>query len=169
VYQLSVLLHILAATVWIGGMLFLALVIVPVTRGLPPRERSALFHRVGVRFRTVGWACIAVLVVTGAVNMAYRGVTWENVFTAELWASDFGRVLALKLALVVAMLLLSVYHDFVLGPASTRAHAAGDGRPAPEADVLRRRASLLGRANAALALLVVALATLLVRGVPRGF
>ena len=34
-YQLSVFLHILSAIVWIGGMFFLALVVVPATRGVP--------------------------------------------------------------------------------------------------------------------------------------
>jgi uncharacterized membrane protein len=63
VYQLSVFLHILSAIVWIGGILFLALVVVPAMRGLPPAERAALSGAVGRRFRTVGWACIGVVVV----------------------------------------------------------------------------------------------------------
>ena len=50
-YQLSVFLHILSAIVWIGGMLFLPLVVVPATRGLPSAERAALFGVVGRRFR----------------------------------------------------------------------------------------------------------------------
>ena len=57
-YHLSVFLHILSAIIWIGGMLFLALVVVPTTRGLPPSERAALFGAVGRRFRRVGWICI---------------------------------------------------------------------------------------------------------------
>jgi copper resistance protein D len=159
-YQLSVFVHILSAIVWIGGMLFLALVIVPTTRGLPPAERAALFGAVGRRFRAVGWVCIGLLLVTGVVNTSYRGVTWENVLTAELWGSPFGRVLALKLGVVAAMLALSVYHDFVIGPRSVRVVTG------TEAQRLRRLASYIGRAEAILALLVVALAIMLVRGLP---
>jgi uncharacterized membrane protein len=159
-YQLSVFVHILSAIVWIGGMLFLALVIVPATRGQPPAERVALFSAVGRRFRTVGWVCIGLLLVTGGVNTSYRGVTWENVLTAELWGSPFRRVLALKLGVVAAMLALSVYHDFVIGPRSVRAAAGA------EAQRLRRLASYVGRVEAILALLVVALAIMLVRGLP---
>ena len=163
-YQLSVYLHILSAIIWIGGMFFLALVVVPVTRGLPPQQRVALFGAVGRRFRTVGWICIAVLLVTGTVNLAYRGVTWTNLFTAELWGSPFGTTLALKLALVALMLGLDIYHDFVLGPRSLRLAAAGH---APQdAERLRKRASMLGRAEAVLALVVLALAIMLVRGRP---
>jgi putative copper resistance protein D len=189
-YQLSVFLHILSAVIWIGGMLFLALVVVPVTRGLPAAERASLFGAVGRRFRAVGWACIVVLLVTGTVNVAYRGVSWENLFSPTLWGSPFGTTLALKLGVVAVMLALSVYHDFVIGPRSIRLQeqamepgpssarssvgglatsAAGAAlRPdlLREAGRLRRRASIVGRLEAILALVVLALATMLVRGVP---
>ncbi|MGE3910792.1 MAG: DUF4149 domain-containing protein [Chloroflexota bacterium] len=163
-YHLSVLLHILSAVIWIGGMFFLALVVVPVARGLPPPERVALFGAVGRRFRAVGWICIAVLLVTGLINVTFRGVTWANLFTADLWGSPFGQTLAAKLAVVVLMLGLSVYHDFVIGPRSLR--LAEQGHAHQEAERLRKRASYLGRIEAVLALLVLALAIMLVRGVP---
>lgn len=181
-YQLSVFLHILSAVIWIGGMLFLALVVVPVTRGLPPAERATLFGAVGRRFRAVGWVCIGVLLVTGTINAAYRGVTWENLFAAGLWSSPFGTTLALKLGVVLVMLGLSVYHDFVIGPRSVRVLALAvsapgacpGGPPSPatrpdliaEAGRLRRQASVVGRLEAILALLVLVLAIMLVRGVP---
>jgi uncharacterized membrane protein len=169
-YHLSVFLHILSAIVWIGGMLFLALVIVPTTRGMPPTERAALFGAVGRRFRAVGWVCIALLVVTGTINAAYRGVTWANLFSAELWGSAFGSTLAWKLGVVVALLGLSAYHDFVIGPRSVRVleRAGPDAPPAvqQEAQRLRKLASLIGRAEAILALTVLALAMMLVRGRP---
>lgn len=186
-YHLSVFLHILSAIIWIGGMFFLALVVVPTTRGMPPSERAALFGAVGRRFRTVGWVCIALLIVTGTINSAYRGVTWENLFTAELWGSPFGTTLALKLGVVALLLGMSVYHDFVIGPRSVRVHervavAAGDrftadsGRAAggaaavrEEAERLRRLASTIGRIEGILALVVLALAIMLVRGVPALF
>jgi copper resistance protein D len=180
-YQLSVFLHILSATIWIGGMLFLALVVVPTTRGLAPAERASLFGAVGQRFRTVGWACIGVLIVTGAINSVYRGVTWENLCSATLWGSPFGTTLALKLGVVAVMLALSVYHDFVIGPRSVRLaeaasrHRSGlasreepyDGSDAlVESQRTRRLASLIGRLEAILALVVQALANKLVRGTP---
>ena len=184
-YQVSVFLHIVSAIIWVGGMLFLALVVVPATRTVPAAERAALFGVLGRRFRTVGWACIATLLVTGTINLTYRGVTLENLFARELWASSFGAALALKLGVVALLLALSVYHDFVIGPRSVRALArhpgaglqAGPGAPpavaAPspagpsaEAQRLRRRASLVGRAEAILALAAVALGIMLVRGVP---
>ncbi len=75
-YHVSVFVHILSAIIWIGGMFFLALAVVPATRTMPRSERATLFGIVGRRFRTVGWICIALLLVTGAINAAYRSITW---------------------------------------------------------------------------------------------
>ena len=67
-YHLSALVYILSAVVWVGGMLFLALVAVPVARRQPAAERSALIGALDRRFRVVGWVCIALLLVTGTGN-----------------------------------------------------------------------------------------------------
>ena len=165
-YQLSVFIHIFSAIIWVGGMFFLALVVVPTTRHLPPAERGALFNTVGVRFRTIGWVCIGLLILTGLINSAYRGVTWESLFSGQILASSFGRLLMMKLGLVVVMLILSVFHDFFLGPASTRALQRHAPDEAPKIERLRRQASVIGRVNGLLALAVLALAVMLVRGAP---
>jgi len=166
VYHLSVFVHVLSAVVWAGGMLFLALVAIPVLRALPDRPRAELVARLGERFRPVAWTCIVLLVVTGILNLAFRGVTWESVATGRLWQSPFGQVLVWKLVFVAGAVLLSAVHDFYLGPASTRLlqTANPDGR---RAAALRRQAAWVGRINALFVMAVLALAVLLVRGMPR--
>jgi putative copper export protein len=167
VYHLVVFVHVLSAIVWVGGVLFLALVAIPVLRGLPDRQRADLVTAVGLRFRGIAWGCILLLVLSGIATLAMRGIGWDDVRTGRLWQTPFGRVLAWKLVVVAAMVALGACHDFVLGPASARAGHSGDPADARAARVLRRRAAWVGRAIALLALLVVALAVLLVRGVPR--
>ncbi|TAK21852.1 MAG: copper resistance protein CopD [Chloroflexota bacterium] len=161
-FQISLTLHILAAMVWIGGMLFLALVIVPATRGLPPRERARFFDIVGRRFRFVGWISVGVLIVTGTLNAGLRGITWDVIASGAIVSSSYGQTLLAKLAVVAVMLVVTAQHDFVVGPASTRA-AIED---APELPRLRRQSSALARAGGILGVLVVALAVLLSRGTP---
>src|SRR5262249_24988412 len=66
-------LHVAAALTWVGGMLFVALVLVPVTRRLEDAMlRRHLMHEAGLRFRTVGWIAMGVLVATGLVNVWQR-------------------------------------------------------------------------------------------------
>jgi uncharacterized membrane protein len=165
-YQLSVFIHIMSATVWVGGMFFVALVAVPALRRLPGPERGRLLGSLGRRFRLVGWITIALLLVSGIVNSVFRGVSWESLASGEILGSGFGQLLAIKLVLVTAMLLISVVHDFIVGPASVRALEAAELGTAGGAERLRRWASWLARVNAILALVVIGVAVVLVRGLP---
>lgn len=165
-YQLSVYLHILAATVWVGGQLFVALVLVPIARPLPPDKRAMLLDAVGLRFRLVGWIAIGVLVVTGVANVALRGVTWDMVASGQLLESRFGQLLAIKVAVVALMAALTAYHDFALGPRSVRVLQQATPESLAHAERLRRRASWLARLGVLLALVIVALGVALVRGLP---
>ncbi len=165
-YQWVVFVHILAAMVWAGGMLFLALVLVPALRRETPARRAELMTIVGERFRTVGWVMIATLLVTGVWNLKNRGFSWDAILMGDVLDGRWGRVLLVKLLVVTAVLSTSVVHDFFIGPRSTRA-----ALPPPEGDPtraasLRRAASWIGRINALLALTIIWLAVALVRGLP---
>ena len=164
-YLLSVWLHVLAATIWIGGMFFLVLVVVPWLRSGGDRARAGAFLReTGERFRTVGWACFALLLITGAFNLWVRGVRLADFGRAAWLSSPLGTVVVAKLAAFALVLVVSAVHDFAIGPRATAALQA-DAR-SQQAERLRRWASLLGRINALLALVLLALAVMIVRGAP---
>jgi len=129
--------HVLAAITWIGSALFIALVLVPMTRR--PEDaaaRARLLREAGLRFRAVGWVALGFLVVTGLTNLALFPIFLSS---PRLHA---------KLALVMLALVLSLLHDFVLGPSASR----------PGADpALRVYSSWVARLNVAIALAIVAL------------
>ncbi|HEX7049533.1 MAG TPA: DUF4149 domain-containing protein [Longimicrobiales bacterium] len=160
-YHLNVTVHVLAALLWLGGMFFLAAVGAPALRGVePPALRAELFRRLGERFRRVGWISIAVLVATGIGNLHFHGVlAWDVLGSGGFWATRYGHTLAWKLGAVAAMIVVSGLHDFVFGPAASRARAGS-----PDALRLRRRAALLARLNAILGVIVVIAAVRLARG-----
>ena len=83
-----------------------------------------------------------------------------------LHGTAFGRVLRGKVVLVLAMVVLSVVHDLVLGPRLVAALASA-GNPGPSAAArvaaLRRRTAHLARINLGLGLLVVAFGLMLGR------
>jgi uncharacterized membrane protein len=150
VYQLSVYLHLVSAIIWIGGMYFLALVVLPTTRHLPAPKRAARLGSPGRRFRTVGWICIGLLVQTCTLNSGHRGLTWEGVLSGQLLANRFGLLLGLKLLAVLAIVALSVIHDSFVGPASVEALEHPEQVMPEETAALRRQASWQGRLNALL-------------------
>jgi uncharacterized membrane protein len=160
-YAINVTIHVLAAMLWLGGMFFLGVVGAPVLRRVEPAPvRQRLFHELGLRFRTVGWVAIAILVVTGIGNLHFRGWLHASVLgSAAFWSTGTGHALAWKLASVTAMIVVSAVHDFVLGPAAGRVEAGS-----PRALELRRRAALLARANAIIGVVIVVAAVRLARG-----
>jgi uncharacterized membrane protein len=159
-YIVSVWLHVIAATAWLGGMLFLSVVLVPALSGHP--QRGALILVAARRFRSVGWISLGVLLATGLVNLHHRGLLSAELFDAAFVTSSYGSTVALKLLFVALTLLLSATHDFCVGP-----KAAAAMRAAPDAvstQRLRKTASYMGRLNLLLALIIVAFAVTLVRG-----
>lgn len=162
-YVISMWLHILAAATWIGGMVFLVLVLLPVTRRAEYRGAAAgLINWTGVRFRFVGWVCFGLLIVSGTVNLLYRGIGWAELTGSEFWAGGFGRAFGLKMILVAVILAGSAIHDFYMGPKATEAWQSDP--TSPRARSLRRQATMFGRVNMLLALAVVILAVIMVRG-----
>jgi uncharacterized membrane protein len=164
-YLLSVLFHILAAGLWVGGMVFLAIVLVPVIRRPEHQDMGAsLIYWAGTRFRVLAWACLGVLLVTGALNVTYRGVKWADVASEHLLRGTFGGMLGGKLAILTMIVLLSAVHDFWIGPRATGLRQANPG--SLEAARFRCVASWLGRLNLLLGLVAVGVGVMLVRGWP---
>lgn len=160
VYIAAVWLHVLAATVWIGGMAALGLLFVPLLR----RDRFAdvatsMLHESALRFRWIGWGALTLMIATGVIMIEYRGLPW---LTWSFWATNWGVTLAWKLTLVGLVLVVSAVHDFYLGPEAIRLL-----RERPEADSTERMrawSSWLGRLTLVLSLAILWLAVLLPRG-----
>lgn len=107
----------------------------------------------GRQFRWVGWTSIAVLISTGLIILTHYGVGPGDIVDASFWGTQFGSRLAFKAGLVALMLLLSAFHDFVLGPRST---ALSQGAANPQrAAAFRRRVGWLARLTLVLAIIVV--------------
>lgn len=107
---LLVWLHLLAAIAWIGGMLFLSVVLVPVLRCEPfASQKAVLFRAIAGRFRAVVWGAIAVLLFTGPLLLHQRGIPIAD-------PSGWPKILATKLGLVTILLVLTLIHDLILGP-----------------------------------------------------
>jgi len=163
-YLLCITLHLLAAATWLGGMLVFVLVVMPALRSESVRAVApALVHEIGLRVRRVGWASLLTLAATGALQLAWRGVSFAEL-RAPGPSGAWQRLLLAKLALFALLVALQAVHDFRIGP---RAGRIAHERPgSPEAERARRLAGWLGRTSFALTLAIIGLAVLLVRGLP---
>jgi uncharacterized membrane protein len=103
-------LHVLAAVSWIGGSIFLSVVLVPVLRREQfASQKALLFRTTALRFRVVVWGAIATLLLTGPMLLHQRGIPIAD-------PAGWPMVLSIKLGLVAILLLFTVTHDLIIGP-----------------------------------------------------
>ncbi len=107
----SDLLHLLAASVWLGGIVHVAIAWVPRLRGMDVAGRRRIVEVVLPRFGAVAVPAFVTLVVAGAINAAT-----ELGSPQALWNDGYGRVLLAKTALVCGVALLSYRHALRLRP-----------------------------------------------------
>lgn len=163
IYKASVYLHIISAMFWIGGMLFTALVLAPASRKkVLADKRSVLFTIAGKQFSRLSWVFFAILTITGYIQLNYRGIGFENLLDKGFWVTGFGSALFYKLSLFVLVLILSVLHDFWLGPKA----ALLTSKQSDESQAVHYRYATrwIGRLNLLLGLLILYFAIILVRG-----
>ncbi len=163
-YQLFVWLHVLAATVWIGGMLFISYAVLPLLRhpSIFP-IRAVLLTQLGLRIRLVGWITLAVLLATGVLLLFARGYQWEDFWQMGFWQAQFGKILRWKLLLYAATVVTTLAHDLYFGPKSAQL-AERLPEEHPERQRMRRISSWLGRLVVLFALILSFLGVLLSRG-----
>ncbi|ASC63463.1 hypothetical protein EUC41_12785 [Achromobacter denitrificans] len=98
-YPLLLILHLLAAFVFVGTVTFEVLFLEPVHRRLPPDVRKALGTQLGPRVRSVvPWAVLVLYLAGLGLAWQYRGAL------ASPGSSSFGILLTLKIALAVSVL-----------------------------------------------------------------
>lgn len=129
--ELADWIHLLAACVWVGGVAALAVLVWPVA----PELRRRAF---------VGFSRLAVGVVAAMVLAGVYIAVVRLPAVSDLWTTEYGNVLLLKVAIVVVALAWGgVHHTFV------RPRLEAGGQP-------RVGASLVGESAIALAVLLAA-------------
>ena len=140
----------------------MATLFIPLLRQPEFRDKAVqIFRLLARRFRNISWICFCILIVTGIYNLAYR-YGWSVLNDSAFWQTSVGYAFGLKLMTVLAILVLSAVHDFIIGPRATEAMRVNP--LSPESQRLRKRAASIGRATLVLALITIALGVIMVRG-----
>jgi putative copper export protein len=140
--------HLLAATVWVGGTIALVFVAVPPVQRLTGDARAQVLREFGRRWRPIGWSSLGIAILTGAI-LASRAGAFDTTSPRFDW------VLAVKGAAVGLLVAGAYIHDYVLGPGLAR--QIKDGRPQTQ----RRILTGVGRANLLLTVAIPILGALL--------
>ena len=137
--------HLLSASVWVGGTVVLVFVGVPAIRKLEGEARATAMRALGRRWRPLGWSAMGIAILSGLWLTEIHGG-----FNSAALSTDFDRTLILKSVLVVLLCIGALIHDYVLGPRLQRELRAGE----PQAPLTRRRLIMVGWFNFSLTIAV---------------
>ena len=150
-YSALVIVHVLAAAVWVGGTVALVFTAVPAIRTLPMEQRAPTVRTLGHRWKPIGWAALVLLGASGGwLAFGY----WNAGDPDVLFHSEVGHLLIAKAVLFVLLVASSFAHDYVLGPRLNR--QMRQGRP----QTLRRPMQFVGWFTFALTLTLPVLGVL---------
>ncbi len=99
--------HLTSAAIWVGGSLFIGVVLAPVlkTMSFSLEERLQMMIRVGRRFNKIAIPSLIILIGTGIYN-SYSFFDNSNL----LFSTDYGNWLLIKIILVIALIITYIIH-----------------------------------------------------------
>jgi len=143
--EIVLTIHIIVASFWIGGMLFMVLVLSPYIRKLP--DSITAYKEVGRRYSRIGTVIgLPLLFITGIINMKNMGFSIHELISPS---NNYTFTLQHKVLLFLITFLLALIHDFYLGEKSH------------ESEKLRKITRIVGVLNLIIGIAIIYLATIL--------
>jgi len=152
--------HLVAMAIWLGGQLFLFLVVRPVLRSQLDRPtQTQLTAAFGRRYSPLAWISLIVAILNGFAIGEHRGVAQSALVS---FPTAYGTLLIMKMMLVALILVLTLLHGRFIGPQLTELSRSLDPRDRQRYRQLLDLSVLISTANLLLTLLIVLLSARLV-------
>jgi copper transport protein len=103
--------HLLAGSLWVGGMLFLAAIYLPLLKSRSWQDQATSLLTVLPRYSPLAITGVVLMALSGPFNAATRLISLDQLITTA-----YGRTLIVKVLLVSAMLLISAIHVLIFRP-----------------------------------------------------
>lgn len=104
-------LHLVAAALWVGGMMYIATIYLPALGKYSLVERTRSLLTVIPYFSPLAVAGVLLMAITGPFSATFRLNSWDQFLTTA-----YGRTLIVKILLVGGLLLTSAIHVGLLRP-----------------------------------------------------
>jgi len=103
--------HLISASIWVGGSLFIGVVLAPLLKTMSEsvEERLGIMIRVGRKFNKIAVPSLGILIVTGLYNSQYILSKPETIFS-----TNYGIILTIKIMLVAALIVTFAIHIRVI-------------------------------------------------------
>jgi len=99
--------HLISASIWVGGSLFIGVVLAPLLKTMAEsvEERLMIMIRVGRKFNKIAVPSLGILITTGLYNSYYILNKPETIFS-----TNYGIILTIKIMLVIALIVIFAIH-----------------------------------------------------------
>ena len=161
-YSLSLLIHLLALALWLGGIVFFLVVLGPAVHELEPRIAVATLNQGRLGLEAASWIAIGLLLLTGILNLVARVPQ-----TGAGLSESYGIFLGIKLFVFAAMVVHHCLQVFKYAPviSGLTAQLPQDAASWPEPLLFHwRRWFFLLKINAALGPIAVLFGLALAKG-----
>ena len=103
--------HLISASIWVGGSLFIGVVLAPLLKTISEsiEGRLAIMIRVGRQFNKIAVPSLGILIATGLYN-SYNILSRPDV----LFSTNYGIILTIKIILVIALVVTFAVHTRII-------------------------------------------------------
>jgi len=153
--------HLIAASIWVGGSIFIGIVLAPLLKTISDsiEGRLSIMIRVGRKFNKIGVPSLIVLIITGIYNS-----TGFIVNPSMILSSSYGVVLLIKIILVILLIITFAVHVRLIRTEVER-KIESKQLSGEFLQKLRSKIIMLGRLTVILSLAILLMAALLHSGV----
>jgi copper resistance protein D len=155
--SLLIWMHLVTASIWVGGSIFLGIVLAPMLKTITGSlgDRIALMIKIGRRFNKIAIPSFVILIITGIYN--------SRAFLEEphlLFETNYGIILVFKIILVIATLVTYIIHVRILNAETEKTLSTGNAESV-YVQSIRSKIIHLGRITVILSVTILLLAALL--------
>ena len=152
--------HLVSAAIWVGGSLFIGVVISPLLKTMSTslEERLQFMIKVGRRFNKIAIPSLIILIGTGI----YNSIAFLNK-PDLLFSSSYGNFLIVKIILVVALILAYAVHVRIIRK-DVEEKIISKQLSEAQIQKLRKKIIILGEVTMVLSVAVLFMAALLDAG-----
>ena len=139
--------HLLGTVVWIGGMFYMDLILIPSLAKIDPAESGKLMGMIAKKFTITAWSAIIILIITGILK------TPSDMYfdTSDEW----GIFLLIKHILIIGSIIVGLVITLVYVP-GLKANSPKPGqRPSAEFEAYSKKIEHLSKTNLVLGILIL--------------
>lgn len=139
--------HLLGTVVWIGGMFYMDLILIPSLAKIDPGESGKLMGMIAKKFTITAWSAIIILIITGILK------TPSDMYFDT--SDEYGIFLLIKHVLIVGSIIVGLVITFVYVP-HLKANSPKLGeKPSPEFESYTKKIENLSKTNLLLGILIL--------------